>query len=109
MKLMCSEKAREKMRLIDADTIPYFGEVYGSHDRVTFKGRIDALPTVDAEPVRHGHWIWVKDHWECSVCRGTRFHDLILGLDAEYCGRCGAKMDETKGEQQCLKNSKTGS
>lgn len=55
-------------------------------------------PTIDAEPVRHGHWIWVKDHWECSVCRGNRFQDLILGLDAEYCGRCGAKMDEGTAE-----------
>lgn len=30
---------------------------------------------------------------ECSNCCGNRFHDLALGLDAAYCGRCGAKMD----------------
>lgn len=51
------------------------------------------LPAADVAPVRHGVWVWVKDHWECSVCRGPRFHDLALGVDASYCGRCGAKMD----------------
>lgn len=56
---------------------------------------LNKFPTIDAEPVRHGHWIWVKDHWECSICRGNRFtHDIMLGLDAAYCSRCGAKMDE---------------
>jgi hypothetical protein len=41
---------------------------------------------------KYGTWIWAKDHWECSVCRGSRFHDLVLGLDAAHCGHCGAKM-----------------
>lgn len=54
---------------------------------------INEQPTVDAEPVRYGKWIWMKDHWECSRCRGSRFHDLALGADASFCGRCGAKMD----------------
>lgn len=56
-------------------------------------GLIMDAPTVDAEPVRHGKWIWVKDHWECSECRESRFHNLVLGLDASFCGRCGAKME----------------
>lgn len=47
----------------------------------------------DIIPIRHSEWFWNKDHWECSACGGNRFHDLSLGLDASYCGRCGAKMD----------------
>lgn len=48
---------------------------------------------VEVEYVRHAKWVWVKDHWECSACRGKRFHDIALGLDATFCGVCGAKMD----------------
>ena len=51
------------------------------------------LPALDVAPVVHARWIWVKDHWECSACRGSRFHDIALGCDASYCGRCGARMD----------------
>ena len=58
----------------------------------TLKNIIYNAPIVEAEPVRHGKWIWMKDHWECSCCRGSRFHDLALGLDASFCGKCGAKM-----------------
>ena len=49
--------------------------------------------TVDAEPVRHGHWIY-KGTWEtfeCSVCgRGA------IRNDYPYCMWCGAKMDEVE-------------
>ena len=54
---------------------------------------IKNAPTVDAKPTIYAHWIYHKDHWECSNCGGNRFHDLVLGLDAQYCSRCGAKMD----------------
>ena len=46
------------------------------------------------DAVKHGRWEWHNNHWECSNCRGSRFHDLVLGLDAAYCGRCGAKMED---------------
>ena len=62
---------------------------------------VSELPTVDAEPVRHGHW----DEWDdtmfntvyrCSVC-GEDFV-LIDGTPSDnlynYCPNCGAKMDE---------------
>lgn len=58
----------------------------------------DDVELVEYAEVRHGRWIWVKDHWECSGCRGPRYHDLALGLDASYCGRCGAKMDGENNE-----------
>lgn len=54
---------------------------------------IDAEPAVDAEPVRHGEWIYQDDDimpWQtCSLCRCESFD-----LDgARYCPYCGAKMD----------------
>lgn len=42
---------------------------------------------------RYGTWRWTGHHWECSACRNPRFHDLVLGLDAAYCGHCGAFME----------------
>ena len=50
------------------------------------------------EPERQkGRWKWNGKHWECTNCRNERLHDLVLGLDAAYCPRCGADM---KGESE---------
>ena len=57
------------------------------------RGIVDAVPVADVAPVVHGRWDWNGKCWECSNCRCNRFHDLSLGLDAKYCGRCGAKME----------------
>ena len=51
------------------------------------------MPTEDVAPVRHAHWKWDGKHFYCSACAGTRYHDLVLGLDAAYCPYCGAVMD----------------
>lgn len=53
-------------------------------------------PIVDAEPVRHGHWInrgYVcgEYDWECSVCGECEWRGSTIGL--YYCPNCGAKMD----------------
>lgn len=58
---------------------------------------IEDAPTVDAEPVKHGHWINHFDDLfpedssvECSVCHE---YEGIMAND-NYCPNCGAKMDE---------------
>lgn len=61
---------------------------------------VSELPTVDAEPIKHGHW--VKDEIEsekhvepifyCSACENWEawgYTELT-----NYCPNCGAKMDE---------------
>ncbi len=60
---------------------------------------IEQQPTVDAVPVRHGHWEIVpndenKDGYykmRCSLCGET-----LWSIQSEelYCCKCGAKMDE---------------
>ncbi len=84
------------MRLIDAislldnhtKTIRVRGKLIGY---VTFEDISDA-PTVDAEPVRHGQWLKLKDingfFVRCSVCLEA------YGEETNYCPNCGAKMDE---------------
>lgn len=93
------------MRLIDADALmnkmqkdPLFDLV----ERYGVSGVINAEPTVDAVPVRHGKWInreyglkrdgrhypfW--ERYECSVC-GAKADE------SDYCPNCGARMDEEK-------------
>ena len=51
-------------------------------------------PTIDAEPVRHGHWKVVDEaeprRYGCSRCK-------VLSYDnTNYCPRCGAKMEEVE-------------
>lgn len=48
-------------------------------------------PTTDAE---HRHWIDINGDgslWKCSVCGETQC------CNSNYCGDCGAKMDEVEG------------
>ena len=88
------------MRLIDADAFKaYMQDKYVLFDNTL--ADIDAQPTVDAEPVRHGHWERVngRDYWRCSCCyKENRYayshNDTLLVLQDSYCPNCGAKMDE---------------
>lgn len=65
--------------------------------------KIENLPAVDAEPVRHGYWI-AKTHidgevtHECSYCgeEAINYDDHYGGITSEptdYCPYCGTKMD----------------
>ena len=52
-----------------------------------------AAPTVDAKPVRHGHWVRKGLLFHCSACSYGAFKsDFVYG--ARYCPICGARMDE---------------
>ena len=54
---------------------------------------------VDAEPVRHGKWIYTRHYtWECSECKknptsGMGYVQRKDGLFG-FCPNCGARMDE---------------
>ena len=65
---------------------------------------IKALPTVDAVPVVHGHWIkfGVSDkdgnqQYRCSVCECEEIHSPFVKVN--YCWNCGARMDGKEGDQ----------
>lgn len=66
---------------------------------------LEHLPTIEAEPVKHGRWVWEEGVPLCSLCgRPTNdAHDAPIEFDGMkgyalvlpyYCGFCGAKMDE---------------
>lgn len=64
---------------------------------------IKALPTVDAVPARHGHWVkWYEEtydsfgvayapHCKCSEC--GREYDPYDANHMNYCSNCGVKLD----------------
>lgn len=95
------------MRLIDADGLTKKVYVWTEDEwnsellpywvKDDLEDMIESAPTVDAEPVKHGHWI---DDWDigCSVC--SECDDSFLWEDFNgvrefnYCPTCGCKMDE---------------
>ena len=96
------------MRLIDAEAkikMLLFDEMY--EEQITREMTVeealdlyteDGCPTtVDAEPVRHGHWIKVGcsffgvSRYECSVCHYTDEHNE--SREVPYCWHCGARME----------------
>lgn len=86
------------MRLIDADNLKpdtkTFTSAY-SEELTEFYSQevIDNAPTVEAEPVRHGHW----ERFRCKGDRSDTFHcsecKYLLHYVSKFCPNCGAKMD----------------
>lgn len=95
-------------RLIDADALlaksfKYRIGGFTTKD-VVAANNIKTAPTIDAEPVRHGHWIMKKTaadapYTVCSHCNtSVRYNDeygmVVMNLKgANYCPNCGAKID----------------
>ena len=93
------------MRLIDADAVVLQSrkDLY-AYESSLVKDYLDLFPTIEAEPVRHGRWIYhecvcsydgTKSGYSCSECNGfvdeemfdtDEFHKI-------FCGNCGCKMD----------------
>ena len=64
---------------------------------------LEAFPTADVAPVKHGHWIeeydcgYITPH--CSECGETALTKEETSYDyvySSYCPRCGAKLDKTE-------------
>lgn len=54
---------------------------------------VENAPTIEAEPVRHGRWIFKgksngRSIYQCSECKND------ISGSAAYCKECGAKMDQ---------------
>lgn len=95
----------DKIRLIDAEllttNIAQIAKNCARSDaqkaligRILFM--IDNMPTIEAEPVKHGRWIEnsdpgqnINEHYMCSEC-GCTFHNWA---NDNYCPNCGARMD----------------
>ena len=87
-------------RLPNGDFNPYATRYATQLDeRTTFKFMIADAPTIEVAPVKHGRWIKIFEDEDsiqarCSAC-GMVYY-LGKGRDPNYCGNCGAKMDEVE-------------
>ena len=62
-----------------------------------FENVIEKQPAVDAEPVRHGHWVRNDNGtYSCSKCQSWIPNEQHYY--ARYCLFCGAKMDGGENE-----------
>lgn len=65
------------------------------------ESEIECAPTVEAEPVRHGHWNGIEkesrgytDIFECSECKCyVRTPFMMKVMEYDFCPSCGAKME----------------
>jgi len=60
---------------------------------------VEAQPTIDAVPVRHGKWIACDGNkyvyaLRCSECQGGYHLSNEYATTWDYCPTCGARMDE---------------
>lgn len=97
------------MRLIDADELRDDIETIDYADWNNYSETLDFIdltPTIDAEPVKHGHWIEKEYEYDglmaekmfrtCSVCgkeQMQKLDDNFKPFLTPYCANCGAKMD----------------
>lgn len=94
VRLIYADRLREDV-LDLPNTYNGFSDTY---DKAMIVDLVDEQPTVDAEPIRHGHWIFnPKDAIEmmftlpkCSECGAESPNG------GNYCSNCGAKMDEVE-------------
>lgn len=71
-----------------------FNALATAKDKADCFAVIQAAPTVDAVPVRHGHWTKDGACSECGMPVPTDDRlDYIRRDEVAYCCYCGAKMD----------------
>ena len=77
--------------------IEYHGGAFREDDQRALIEVFEKMPTVDAEPVRHGRWVeevtddgkgFPRTEYTCPFCQyKTR-------ADTNYCPECGARLSE---------------
>ena len=91
------------MRLIDADELlneVRYLDLEDCDDYGKIKEMILDAPTVEAEPIKHGHWDYARNGChkglQCSAC--NRYSKNL----SPFCQWCGAKMDEEINNEKTL-------
>lgn len=87
------------MRLIDLDAVLLIIEEIKVNKNIPknygtlldIMRKIRQLPTIDVEPVVHGHWVTERAISVFPICSNC---NTVNACRSPYCGGCGAKMDE---------------
>lgn len=67
------------------------------HSYFAFETMVRAYPTEDVVPVVHAHWRYMHRSKRFGLYVGACSHCGSPNIAADYCGTCGAKMDEEVG------------
>ena len=89
------------MRLIDADAlVALINKRLKNPAIIGWLCRIiSEVPTIEAEPVRHGRWVHAKTYYESDECNCSLCGQLMttkIGKRMNYCPNCGAKMQNAR-------------
>lgn len=98
------------MRLINADE--FVNEIYkcvmydgntACVDKYEVIHRLNNVPTIEAEPIRQGKWIWYYGPGryycsECGFCADGYAMECIDGI-FKFCPKCGAKIVGVEDEE----------
>ena len=91
-----NQKKMKKIRLIDAEVLKERIITPRANGKAMISVLIDSMPTVEAEPVKHGKWIRLGRTmgvfgYACSECGESV---VVKNIKCElYCPNCGARMD----------------
>lgn len=101
MKLIDADKVIAKVDLSYLTLSLLIGQEESRIAVAEIKRLIRETPTVDAEPIKHGHWIGIDDEpwetYECDKCGYiTEDIECSYGIpnNFKYCPSCGALMEE---------------
>lgn len=95
------------MRLVDADEAKkYLYEHLDDLHMIAAQNAIDEMPTIDAQPVKHGKWLETHCDLICGVCKWEYSDELPYmsrnGYDSYYeafvfCPHCGSRLSPPDG------------
>lgn len=101
VEMATGDRTRECGKSYDVSTVT-IGYEQGIKDALAV---LHDMPTIEAEPVKHGHWnlvsrknIWddLVDVFECSECKKYTTNGRGNTSPTDFCPNCGARMN--KGE-----------
>lgn len=110
MRLIDADKLKDEIGECPENWLDSPEEIQAVDDWNGFMNVIDCAPTIDAEPVRHGHWnrrkglhlVMKCDDYGNPTCKERKEHTFYLCSECErrtmiksaYCPACGCKMLE---------------
>lgn len=74
-----------------------------------FENALENAPTIDAEPVKHGKWIWEECVYKCSECSHKAYGNILECMDGtyKYCPNCGARLEIEENERKRANETNT--
>ncbi len=100
MRLIDADAAIEKLQeyITEMESDIYYGSNLGVPEDCICEA-IEEVPTIEAEPVKHGKWKKIQNFAQCSECK----HEVNWGSKdflSPYCPNCGAKMETDGGDDK---------